>query len=375
MSNLDLRNILNNMIEWAPNDRKSDKLDRENYVPLGISFNYKNGLSVKKEDFFAMMAFIKERLSDEQSSLTDSFIRKKITNFLFEAYIDEPTITIEELLSIFSVLKRTKVDIFVKMFNLQIDVGEYDGGSFVLYNPVYFVEKYKNNLMYKNIHEKNRVHPDTIAHVGLVFKDVEIFQEDEERLNSIIQEKIGEFISVMGIAFGSKEKSQMLTANFNHIGMEYHLLDKDMIEIHSNYSSTGSTYLKGCIDLKTEHFFANHQRLFKLLEKHDNELKEKLYKSILWLGKSLLTENIGDSFLQVSIALECLLTRQTKGYYINPSISNSLSETLAFLIADTKEDRINNFKTIKKFYELRSSIVHSGRSEIKISQYYEFFQE
>jgi hypothetical protein len=70
-------------------------------------------------------------------------------------------------------------------------------------------------------------------------------------------------------------------------------------------------------------------------------------KSILWLGKSLQIVDIGDIFTnQHSFGI--FFTRQTEGY-ANPLISNSLSETLTLIIADTKEDRINNYKVLKKY--------------------------
>ena len=93
----------------------------------------------------------------------------------------------------------------------------------------------------------------------------------------------------------------------------------------------------------------------------------------MWLGKSLRNENIGDAFLQETIALECLLTRQEKNYCISPSIGYSLAETLALLVGTTKENRINILKDIKKLYGLRSSIVHSGKSDISINSYYQLF--
>jgi hypothetical protein len=368
--NIDLGVILSNMIEWSPTLLQSDKLDRDIYIPLGISIKIEKGLSVKKDDAYILFTFVKERLPCELSCLTDDFVCRKIGDFLIRAYSEAPKITdIEELIKTFNVLETKEINIFVKIFNLQTDIGEYDCDLFILYNPQYFIQKYKNQLMYTRINDQFTANSDNIPHLGLVFKNIRIYQEDKEQLNNVIIEKIIEFVNFVSVALGEKDKAQRLTANFNHISMEYHLLDKDMIEISSSYSSAGSTFLKGSVDLKTKLFFDNHGKLFKLLSKRDNQLKEKLYKSILWLGKSLQTENISDSFLQVGIALECLLSRQTEGYFINPSITYSLSETLAFLVADSKELRLNIFKEIKKLYGLRSAIVHSGRSNIILQQY------
>lgn len=95
---------------------------------------------------------------------------------------------------------------------------------------------------------------------------------------------------------------------------------------------------------------------------HNSKLKQKIYKAALWLGKSIQTKDIEDGFLQVAISLECLLSRQEKGYFIHPSITANLAETLSFIIAKKKERRIEIYKKLKQFYGIRSSIVHSGGS-------------
>ncbi len=373
MTDFDLQPVFNSMVEWPPNDINSDKLDRQNYIPLGISIKLKKGVSVKKEKFFELMEFLRKELSSWRPPLTDSFLAKNVGNFLMNAYSgDFKEKKVEELLNIFKLLKKKKVNIYVKIFNVQTDIGEYDGGSFLLFHPMYFIKTYPNHLMYPFINSEG-INQDTALHSGVVFKNVEILEEDDEYLKTIIQEKTEEFINIMGVALGDKDNAQKISSDFNCMGMEYHLLNKDMFETNSSFSSAGSTFIKGSVNLKTELFFSQHKKLFDLLQKRDNQLKEKLYKSILWLGKSLRTENIDDSFLQVAIALECLLTKQDKGYYINPSITYSISETLAFLIGETKEQRIDNLKVIKKMYGERSAIVHSGKSKITINQYYEFF--
>lgn len=373
MTTFDLQPVFDNMIEISPSDFFKNTLDDGNYIKLGLSIKTQKGLAIKKERAFELMEFLQKELSSWQPPITNSFIRKTTMDFLMKAYSENPKERkVEELLDIFKLLKRKKVNIYVKVFNLQTDIEKYDGGSFVLFHPDYFIKAYNNRFMYSRLDHGN-ANQDTIAHVGLVFKDVEILQEDKDYVKAIIQEKIEEFISAMGIALGNKDSAQTLSTNFNHIGTEYHLLNNDMIELSSSFSSDGSTFTKGSIDLKTDLFFSNHGNIFNILHKRDNQLKEKVHKSILWLGKSLQTENVGDSFLQVAIALECLLTKQTKGYYINASITYSISEALSFLIGNTKDERLEHFKEIKNLYGLRSAIVHSGKSRISIKEYYEFF--
>jgi len=372
MTDFDLENIISNMIEGPPTLFQPDDKD---YISLGISIKLEKSILVNKNDIYALMTFVKKHLTLLHSCLTDNFLYKTISSYLMKIYDDKSEKKdINDLLEILNNLTYKKTNIYVKIFNLQTDIEEYDFGSFVLYDPQYFIKKNKNLLMYHGINDKSSANSDNIIHTGLVFKDIETFLEDKDLLNYIIQEKIREFINFISVALGDKYNAQKLNSNFNHISMEYHLLDDDMHERSSSFSSEGSTFTKGNVILNTNLFFNNHNRFFKLFSKRDNQLKEKLYKSILWLGKSLQTENISDSFLQVTIALECILARNEKGYFISPGIAYTLSEVLAFLVTDNREARIKIFMELKKLYGLRSSIVHSGKSNITFQQYNDFFQ-
>ena len=188
MVNVDLAQIFSNMIEWHSALIMSEELGRENYIPLGLSPKLDKGVSVKKEDAFILMSFVKEDFSNKKICFSDNFIFKSISNFLIKAYYEIPQKTdIDELLQLFKTLKPKKLNIFVKIFNLQTDMGEYDGGSFILYNPLHFIKNYKNHLMYNNINNQSSVNSDNSPHSGLVFKNIEIYYEDKENLTSFIR--------------------------------------------------------------------------------------------------------------------------------------------------------------------------------------------
>ena len=227
--------------------------------------------------------------------------------------------------------------------------------------------------MYRQLSKSHTINTDNLPHTAIVFKNVEIIPNDEQQIKTVIQEKTQQFLNLVSIVLGDKQDALTLNSSFIHNSTEYHLLDENMIETSSSYSSDNSTFGRGEIRLKTNLFFNNHKNLFALLDGPKTALQDKIFKSTMWLGKSLRNENIGDAFLQISIALECLLTRQEKNSFINPSITYSLSETLAFLVGNTKEERLSIFKDIKKLYSLRSAIVHSGKSNIEVKDYYDFF--
>ncbi len=372
MTIFDLHPIFDSMIEWPPHHLHSDESNRDGYTKLGVSLEKNKGLSVKLDKISELFKYLWTKLSDMKLQFTENFMREVTRDFLIKSYPDKSNKTINDLLNAFKMIKPRKVNVYVKIFNLQIDTQKYDGESFSLFNPQYFIKTYDNPMMYLRIKDTESVNEDNLIHSGLVIKDIGVFQEDKDGVILIIQEKTEEFINAIGIALGDKDGTQRLSTSFNSIGMEYHILNKDMLETNSSFSLNGSTFTRGTIDLKTELFFKHNGSIFNLLHRRENALHEKVYKSVLWLGKSLQTENIGDSFLQVAISLECLLTRQEKGI-INPSITHSISEALAFLIGNTKAERMNHICEIKRLYALRSSIVHSGKEKITLQSYYEFF--
>ncbi|MBO6084795.1 MAG: hypothetical protein J6P19_00120, partial [Acetobacter sp.] len=140
----------------------------------------------------------------------------------------------------------------------------------------------------------------------------------------------------------------------------------------SGKSITG-THCQAPVTLYCDLFKQCHSDLFSLVSKDRSKIESKLYKSIIWLGESLSNQNINNSFLQIAIALECLLSYQEQGYFIQPSMTYSLAETAAFLYSTDLDTRKDIFKKIKEYYAKRSSIVHSGQSKVTLQECDGFF--
>jgi len=82
-----------------------------------------------------------------------------------------------------------------------------------------------------------------------------------------------------------------------------------------------------------------------------------------WVGQSYGDRARPSSFLKAAIALETLFTPQESAI-ITPSILSSLSESLAMLLADLPDERLEVERQVKKLYEKRSSIAHSGSANV-----------
>ena len=82
-----------------------------------------------------------------------------------------------------------------------------------------------------------------------------------------------------------------------------------------------------------------------------------------WLGKQYDEESLQNKLIYSIFALECLLSNSTNF----SSITAAVAEKCAFLIGDTKEERLTIFSAAKKLYNLRSALAH-GSSETNITE-------
>ena len=90
---------------------------------------------------------------------------------------------------------------------------------------------------------------------------------------------------------------------------------------------------------------------------------EALKMGYEWLGKQYDEERLQNRLIYSIFALECLLSNSTNF----SSITAAVAEKCAFLIGDTKEERLRIFSTAKKLYDMRSALAH-GSSESDITE-------
>ncbi|MBR1398680.1 MAG: hypothetical protein IJ564_00685 [Alphaproteobacteria bacterium] len=370
MANIQLKP--ENFLDW---DIKEGILNqRDGYLNIGTSFVKMKVVAIKIEVATEFKESLLKILNSTNKKFSDHFIIQKMTEFFMNVYEEGYSETKYNLfLKKLQSFKTKQVNVYLKIYNLDLDVEKFDMPGFTLYNPVYFKQTYNSPFMYSSINDTSSVNMDNSIHTGIILKKLQIIQEDPKQIMQVISEKITSFLNLLYICLGNKNAIQKLDFCFTHNNVEYHLFNDDMVEIGSSYSSDNSTFVKGSTQLKTNIFFENNKHLFSLFNNISNKLYEKIFRAAMWLGKSLKNENLGDSFLQAAIALECLLTRNEKGYVIQPSITYSLCETLALLVGDTKEKRIDLFKDLRKLYGYRSAIVHSGQTEVTFQDYYNLF--
>lgn len=160
------------------------------------------------------------------------------------------------------------------------------------------------------------------------------------------------------------------------------------LDIYQIYKETNSFYMSKNLNtdffdasLKNEYinkipidddFFCKNDFFHKLwifLERYHtnpkslNDMESRLLNCSIAVGESLFNSNTKNSIIYTSIALETLLSLDERELF-QASIGEKISEGFAYLIGKTPETRIEASKFVKKFYGIRSAIVHGGKANI-----------
>ena len=88
----------------------------------------------------------------------------------------------------------------------------------------------------------------------------------------------------------------------------------------------------------------------------DTKISKRLNNATSWLFQSRYDPSLQSSTVKTAIALESLLM-----FDEHESITQSLSERAAFLLSNDTEIRNNISRLIKRFYSIRSGIVHGSK--------------
>jgi hypothetical protein len=101
------------------------------------------------------------------------------------------------------------------------------------------------------------------------------------------------------------------------------------------------------------------------MKKKPSKLETKIIRSleIFWLSQSTQKREI-QFILLISTLESLLLTKNDRDY-----LGLKVAEKTAFLLETTQENRIILYKALKKFYRLRSELIHSGSRKIQESEF------
>lgn len=109
---------------------------------------------------------------------------------------------------------------------------------------------------------------------------------------------------------------------------------------------------------------AGYDKLWMLIDKQNRtKLEKRISTAVEWIGRSLFERTVQTAFIEASVALESIFTYQEKAI-ITPSILSQITESVAMIVGETPDQRLEIEKEIKDLYSIRSGIVHSGDKDI-----------
>ena len=93
-----------------------------------------------------------------------------------------------------------------------------------------------------------------------------------------------------------------------------------------------------------------------------NTMPSRIQHAIMWYSKGINADNTDEQFLNLAISLESLLVGSDGDDPVVSwgSITQKLSERVAFLLGQDCDNRIKIAKDVRELYGIRSKIVHQG---------------
>jgi len=234
-------------------------------------------------------------------------------------------------------------------------------GPFLIIKWNKFHERYKKQ--YKQIEDIVAFNSKSAYVIG-----IKESVRDYEKAREFANEKFSYFEAFIHVAMGLNDRYHVaIIRPDDYLSSQFIVLG----EISGwNYSPPSWDKPSEAIDLSDAFFKSTCiKKLFALINTELNPLKAKIRLAAFWLGQAMRDTDRTNGFIKAMISIEILLTYQEKGM-ITPSIAYQISETVAFILGKSRQSRIEIESSMKKLYDKRSSIVHSGSADIRQKDYY-----
>lgn len=287
-----------------------------------------------------------KKIPNIENKFTESELREEVNSFLFKiSILDKPKnrIELEKRIKKF-VEELEKEKVYEAYLLLRDLIGLPIGlkiGPLEIVNEVKNKKKLLNHIDY--LRKKSLVYTEGRSWGYVKFKSYKI-QRVSEYLYDLLELPFGILSLIMGMDLDVRDACGLIYSEIGHI---YYLMPKSQPRGWARYLDKA------------------HKRDFDLLTKvthkaKRNTLEDKIIQSIKLYWLSRMSEKIETRFLLTISSLESLLlTKNDRDY-----IGLKLSEKTTFLLEDNIDKRISLFKRMKKYYEKRSRLIHSGKSDI-----------
>jgi hypothetical protein len=108
-------------------------------------------------------------------------------------------------------------------------------------------------------------------------------------------------------------------------------------------------------------------------DKPISRMQTKFLSGLRWLGEATKPDELPARYLKISTGLEFLIGGESsKEFQTKPSITAALAERAALLVGGSDNNQAFIENEVKKYYQLRSKIVHGHGDAIKQNDFVEF---
>lgn len=202
---------------------------------------------------------------------------------------------------------------------------------------------------------------------GNVFLGFNVSKSFSKGGGELARQKAGEFKKLMDFCCGRNncipavnlQKIENSSFKYMHVNVD------GSIHVHEEMNNNFIPREHSIEELKKEMESNKTLYVWELYSRESKSDKDnRLINAILWMGKAQTEVDNRLYFMELCFALESLLQVNTD-VFINPSISYSISNACAMIIAENYTDRKTVFDNMKKLYGIRSAIAHGGKKEVK----------
>jgi len=359
------KKILNLFLEIKENARFNIKPTDQVYRTFNydaVVFDGIKSVNIFNENIDAILNSDKEI----SGTLSKETVIKEVIQMIYDSYNNKIEISEKGIFDFWVNLKSKEIiefEILRKMDNVKLDSSEpYVLGPFTFYN----LECHMGAIYNRYPEIKSEIEKYAITINSDVWVSVKVSARDIKKSRYLADLQFNKLENILRYMIGDiSGKNNIGILDFK--GAE---IKRTLILSHKIFSNANNLIGPiNIVDIRDD-FFINqngNKRIWDILKQNNaSDLEHKILNSIEWTGKGLNEMDNSKAFIQFFFAIEALLT-YNDGDMISPSIANSISETISFILCDKLKDRLEMEKIIKNLYKKRSAIVH-GRASANLQE-------
>ena len=199
---------------------------------------------------------------------------------------------------------------------------------------------------------------------------------DDELAIKLAEDKFLDFIRLIVFISGVNDRSVRIKIGlpvYQSVGsIQMYIDSSSYTVVNEDNISLSSGHMESKIIQKIpldSLFFQNNeyfQELWTIYEEpitKKNKMRKRILNASISIGESNISRNVKNSIIYTSMAFEMLFSLNESSLF-QSSIADKLASNLAFIVGKDKQSRLHIISDVKRFYTLRSNLVHGANPEI-----------